>query len=89
MWYQDGIYPEKNQLDDIKNGDLWLILTSICVLSGKPCQIAKPLLERLLVLVVFSTELVWMISVDLESLDVVFIGILGEILNLMDCSVFN
>ena len=42
--FQVGIYHEKFNLIKFKMADLWPLLTPICVITGKPCQIARPLL---------------------------------------------
>ena len=42
--FQRGIYPEKCQLDKIQNDRLVAIFTLLFVMSGKPYQIARPLL---------------------------------------------
>ena len=42
--FHEGICPEKFQLNKFKMADLQPLLTFICVISGKPCQIAKSIL---------------------------------------------
>ena len=42
--FQVRIYPGKFQLYQIQNGDLRPLLTLICVVTGKWCQIARLLL---------------------------------------------
>ena len=35
VWFQGRMHPEKFQLDQIKNADLWPLLTLICVITEK------------------------------------------------------
>ena len=49
MRFQGGICPEKFQLDQIQMADLWPLLSLIWVISGKPCQIARPSLQNKIV----------------------------------------
>ena len=41
---QVGYTMKKINLIKLKMADLWQLWTSICVITGKPCQIARPLL---------------------------------------------